>query len=102
MPTMDRLRRRAVWQLRRLPVARGALLVVGGLVVASFIYVLPQVLVPDRSVASLAAVEDPAKRLELEDARLKQRNDVRTTLLQGLAGAVVAVGLSLTWRQIRV
>jgi hypothetical protein len=45
---------------------------------------------------------DAAKRLELEDARLKQRNDVRTTLLQGLAGAVVAVGLSLTWRQIRV
>jgi hypothetical protein len=50
----------------------------------------------------LAAVTDPAKRLELEDARLKQRNDVRATLLQGLAGAVVAVGLSLTWRQIRV
>jgi hypothetical protein len=60
------------------------------------------VLVPDRSAASLAAVTDPAKQLELEDARLKQRNDVRTTLLQGLAGAVVAVGLTLTWRQIRV
>jgi hypothetical protein len=50
----------------------------------------------------MTAVADPAKRLELEDARLKQRNDVRTTLLQGLAGAVVAVGLTLTWRQIRV
>jgi hypothetical protein len=80
-----------------------ALLVGGGLaVLAGCIYVLPQVLVPDRSAASLAAVTDPAKRLELEDARLKQRNDVRTTLLQGLAGAVVAVGLTLTWRQIRV
>ena len=80
-----------------------ALLVVGGLaVLAGCIYVLPQVLVPDRSAASLAAVTDPAKRLELEDARIKQRNDVRTTLLQGLAGAVVAVGLTLTWRQIRV
>jgi hypothetical protein len=64
--------------------------------------VLPRLLVPERSAASLAAVDDAAKRLELEDARLKQRNDVRTTLLQGLAGAVVAVGLSLTWRQIRV
>jgi hypothetical protein len=80
-----------------------ALLVVGGLVVlAGCIYVLPQVLVPDRSAASLAAVPDRAKRLELEAARLKQRNHVRATLLQGLAGAVVAVGLSLTWRQIRV
>jgi uncharacterized protein YjbI with pentapeptide repeats len=80
-----------------------ALLVVGGLaVLACCIYVLPQVLVPDRSATSLAAVADAAKRLELEDARFKQRNDVRTTLLQGLAGAVVAVGLSLTWRQIRV
>jgi uncharacterized protein YjbI with pentapeptide repeats len=80
-----------------------ALLVIGSFaVLAGCIYALPQVLVPDRSPASLAAIADAAKRLELEDARLKQRNDVRTTLLQGLAGAVVAVGLSLTWRQIRV
>jgi uncharacterized protein YjbI with pentapeptide repeats len=80
-----------------------ALLVGGGLaVLTGCIYVLPQVLIPDRSATSLTVVTDPAKRLELEDARLKQRNDVRTTLLQGLAGAVVAVGLTLTWRQIRV
>jgi hypothetical protein len=78
------------------------LVVVGLVVLAGCVYVLPRLLVPERSAASLAAVDDAAKRLELEDARLKQRNDVRTTLLQGLAGAVVAVGLSLTWRQIRV
>lgn len=88
---------------RRPAAAWAALLVIVGLaVLVGCIYVLPQVLVPDRSPGSLAAITDAAKRLELQDARLKQRNDVRTTLLQGLAGAVVAVGLSLTWRQIRV
>jgi hypothetical protein len=66
------------------------------------VYLLPQILVPGRSAESLKDVIDPAKKLELEDARLKERNDVRATLLQGLAGAFVALGLSLTWRQIRV
>jgi uncharacterized protein YjbI with pentapeptide repeats len=101
---VDQLRGVARWRPQRPPTAAWiTVLVVAGLaVLAGCVYVLPQVLVPDRSATSLAAVPDAAKRLELEDARLKQRNDVRTTLLQGLAGAVVAVGLSLTWRQIRV
>jgi uncharacterized protein YjbI with pentapeptide repeats len=99
---VDRLRRIAPWRPRT-TTAWATLLTVAGLaVLAGCIYVLPRLLVPDRSAASLAAIPDAAKRLELEDARLKQRNDVRATLLQGLAGAVVAVGLSLTWRQIRV
>jgi uncharacterized protein YjbI with pentapeptide repeats len=89
------------WWARR-PVWIALLVLLGLVVLASCIYVLPQVLVPGRSADSLTRVDDPAKRLELEDARLKQRNDARTTLVQGLAGAVVAVGLSLTWRQIRV
>jgi hypothetical protein len=95
--------RGARWRPHR-PAAVGLVLLVlvGLAVLASCIYVLPRLLVPDRSAASLAAVADAAKRLELEDARLNERNQVRTTLLQGLAGAVVAVGLSLTWRQIRV
>jgi hypothetical protein len=42
----------------------------------------PRLLVPARSDASLQDVTDPAKRHELEDARLKLQNDVRTTLLQ--------------------
>jgi uncharacterized protein YjbI with pentapeptide repeats len=100
---LDRLRQIAPWLARRPTALWIALVVVVGLaVLVSCVYLLPRLLVPDRSAASLAAVDDSAKRLELEDARLKQRNDVRTTLLQGLAGAVVAVGLSLTWRQIRV
>jgi hypothetical protein len=56
------------------PAAVGvALLVIIGLaVLAGCIYVLPRALVPDRSAASLAAVPDAAKRLELEDARVKE------------------------------
>jgi hypothetical protein len=101
---VDRLTRVARWRLQRAPAAvLIAMLAVGVLALLTVcVYVLPQALAPDRSAASLAAVPDAAKRLELEDARLKQRNDVRTTLLQGLAGGFVAVGLSLTWRQIRV
>jgi len=33
---------------------------------------------------------------------LKAQNDVRTTLLQALAGALLAAGAYLTWRQLRV
>jgi uncharacterized protein YjbI with pentapeptide repeats len=102
-PSVDRLRRVTRWRSERPAAVWVTLLVLGGIaVLAGCIYVLPRVLVPPRSAASLATVADAATRLELEDARLQQRNDVRTTLLQGLAGAVVAVGLSLTWRQIRV
>jgi hypothetical protein len=101
--TVDRRRQLLGWRPQLPAEVWAALLVVAGLaVLAGCVWLLPRMLVPDRSAASLAAVPDAAKRLELEDARLKQRNDVRTTLLQGLAGAVVAVGLSLTWRQIRV
>ena len=52
--------------------------------------------------ASLHDVADPAKRHELEDARLKLQNDVRTTLLQALGGAVIALGAVFTYRQLQV
>jgi Pentapeptide repeats (8 copies) len=62
----------------------------------------PKLLVPARSSASLGDVKDSAKRHELEDSRLKLQNDVRTTLLQGLGGAVLLSGAFLTWRQLQV
>jgi uncharacterized protein YjbI with pentapeptide repeats len=41
-------------------------------------------------------------RDDLEDAeRLRAENDVRTTLLQGLAGAVLGIGAYFTYRQLR-
>ena len=101
---MDRLRLIAGWRPQWRPDAVLVIvLAIGVLALLVFcVYVLPQVLVPDRSAASLAGVSDVVKRLELEDARLKQRNDVRTTLLQGLAGAVLVVGAFFTWRQVSI
>jgi hypothetical protein len=61
------------WQPERPTTVRVTLLIVVGLaVLAGCIYVLPWVLVPDRPAGSLAAVTDPARRLELEDERLKE------------------------------
>jgi hypothetical protein len=62
----------------------------------------PKLLVPARSDASLQDVTDPTKRHELQDARLKLQNDVRSTLLQAIGGAVIALGAFFTYRQLQV
>jgi hypothetical protein len=49
----------------------------------------PRMLVPK---PSLKTVADPVRRQELEDARLKLQNEVRTTLLQGLGGGLAVLG----------
>jgi hypothetical protein len=40
--------------------------------------------------------------MELETNRLKQQNDVRTTLLQAVGGVVLLIGVYFTWRQVQV
>ena len=44
---------------------------------------------------------DAARRHELQVDRLRLQNDVRTTLLQGLAGLAVLVGAVYTYRQVQ-
>jgi hypothetical protein len=89
----------ARWTAAALPGVAVALLVLW------LVLVVPRLLVPAASEASLQDVPDPAKRHELQDSRLKLQNDVRTTLLQGfgglavLAGAVFAFGQLLTSRR---
>jgi hypothetical protein len=61
----------------------------------------PRLLVPSPSTASLSDVPDPAKRHELQDSRLKLQNDARTTLLQGLGGLAVLVGVFFSYRQLQ-
>jgi hypothetical protein len=62
----------------------------------------PRLLIPAASQASLRDVTDAAKRHELQDSRLKLQNDVRTTLLQGLGGLAVLVGVFFTYRQVQM
>jgi hypothetical protein len=61
----------------------------------------PRLLVPSASTDSLSDVPDPAKRHELQDNRLKLQNDARATLLQGLGGLAVLVGVFFSYRQLQ-
>src|SRR5215218_2792189 len=51
--------------------------------------------------SSIGDVADAAKRHELQDSRRKLQNDVRTTLVQGLAGAAVLLGGYFTYQQVK-
>jgi hypothetical protein len=72
-----------------------ALAVVVVLLLLGCIFVFPSYLV-DRDLGST-----PPSRLT-PDARLKATNEVRTTLLQGVAGAFFLATAFFTWRQIRI
>jgi hypothetical protein len=78
------------------------LTVIGVVFLLWLVLLAPKLLVSARSDASLQDVTDPAKRHELEDARLELQNDVRTTLLQALGGVVIALGAVFTYRQLQV
>jgi pentapeptide repeat protein len=90
---VDHLRRRSGWP---------AVAVLGLALLLWLVLVAPGLLVPARSAAALRDVTDPAKRHELQDARLKLQNDVRTTLLQAVGGAVVLTGAWVAWRQLHL
>ena len=79
-----------------------ALIVLGVLVLVYLVTFAPRLLVPERSAESLHDVRDPVKRSELQDARLKLQNDVRTTLLQGLGGVALLTGAFFAYRQLKV
>lgn len=85
--------------------ARGLLLglvAAGGLTFVLWLVLFaPRLLVPAESTDSLSDVPDPAKRHELQDNRLKLQNDARTTLLQGLGGLAVLVGVFFSYRQLQ-
>jgi hypothetical protein len=89
----ERLRSRLGWP---------AVAALGLVLLLWLVLVAPALLVPARSAASLRDVRDPARRHELQDARLRLQNDVRTTLLQALGGAAVLTGAWAAWRQLHL
>jgi uncharacterized protein YjbI with pentapeptide repeats len=78
-----------------------AAVIVGAAFLLWLVLLAPKLVIPSRPDASLAEVRDPAKRHELEDGRLRLQNEARTSLLQALGGAVVALGAVFTYRQLQ-
>jgi hypothetical protein len=82
------------------------------LLAAILIVLIPEILVPDQRFPSLEAITETKARpaleheqLRLQNDRLKLRNDARASLLQsilqGLGGLAVALGVVVTWRQLQ-
>jgi hypothetical protein len=85
--------------LRR--VLTACLLLLALLLLLACVAVLPTLLVPGHDGAALATLNEK-DRLDALDGRLKLQNDVRTTLLQGLGGGLLVIGVLLTWKQIQI
>jgi hypothetical protein len=89
------MRKAEMYRSKRLA---GLVLVGGAIAIALLIasvYAFPTFLT-ERSVGTTAARKLSA------DKRLKAENDIRTTLIQTLGGAVILAGAYFTWRQIQV
>jgi hypothetical protein len=80
-------------------VRKPALITLATVATLWLVLLAPKLLIPMPSAASIRAVTDPVKRQQLIDERLVLQNDVRTTLLQGIGGAVLLLGVYLTFRQ---
>lgn len=65
------------------------------------VLVFPRLLYPPLTENQLSSVA-PSGRVAAASAQAKLQNDARTTLLQGLGGAAVLVGVYFTFRQLRI
>ena len=86
-----------MWRLGRCLLATA----IAPLVLGLFGLVVPRLLYPPLSAAQLQQVP-PEKRIELQQAQDRMRNDAGATLLQGAAGALLVLGVVATWRQVQV
>jgi hypothetical protein len=79
-----------------------ALLAFATLAGFALLILVPVWLKPSLSKADLNAVPAGEKRITLQQAQGQLQNNIRTTLLQGLAGIVVVAGAVATWRQVQI
>jgi hypothetical protein len=63
---------------------------------------LPAAIYPPLSEAELRAVPNAESRIQLQQAQGQLENNARATLLQAVAGVLVAVGAMAAWYQVRV
>jgi hypothetical protein len=89
------MRRPTTWLMGLTAAVALVLLLLGFLVV-------PRLLHPPLSPVELQRVASVEKRLELRQAQDRLQADARATLLQGVAGLLLVIGVIATWRQVRV
>ena len=87
---------------RAQPFIMWALLAFATLAGFTLLILVPGWLKPSLSKADLNAVPAGEKRIALQQAQGQLQNNIRTTLLQGLAGIVVVAGAVATWRQVQI
>jgi hypothetical protein len=87
--------RRAIWFVAL--TAFGVLLVL-----LDGIVLVPHLLYPRLSAADLRGVASAQVRIQLQQAQSQLANNVRSAVLQGLAGLVVVVGGAAAWWQVRI
>jgi pentapeptide repeat protein len=63
---------------------------------------IPKWLYPSLSAVQLRGVSSPQARIQLQQAQGQLANNVRSSVLQVLAGLAVASGAIATWRQVRI
>lgn len=78
------------------------LVAIGVLVLLAVIVVVPQLQVANLPDAELRQVAEADKKIQLQQAQEQLRNNVRSTLLQAVAGLLVVIGATATWYQVRV
>jgi Pentapeptide repeats (8 copies) len=88
--------------MRQPPGWRRIGLVIAAVLALACVLVVPPVVHPPLSSADLEGVASAEKRIELQQAQAKLRDDVRATLLQGIAGLLLLLGAFATWRQVQI
>jgi len=77
-------------------------LAIAAVLALACVLVVPPVLHPPLSSADLEGVTSAEKRIELQQAQAKLRDDVRATLLQAIAGLLLLLGAFATWRHVQI
>jgi Pentapeptide repeats (8 copies) len=86
----------------RQPLGRIVMLVIAAVLLLAGVLVLPLLLHPPLSARGLQGVTSADKRIELQQVQAKLQSDERATLLQGVGGLLLVVGVVATWRQVQV
>jgi hypothetical protein len=72
------------------------------IIVLAALTLIPQLLYPPLTDRQLANVSSADTRIQLQQGQSQLQNNMRSTLLQAIAGLLVVAGAVATWRQVQV